>query len=325
MRYLSPLLLSVFVSTWLYSCRTDKPDPIPTGREYTIQLALDRERVDIEGSPLSAVKGKPNDIYAVQIWEKKQIDQALYTRYAYGIFDDEAALEVTLPEGSYYKIEVTMVPNAMSVIAKDADGKYQAPFTTSGINGGNNAPTNQFTLSKSLYLNNINIGNSVLADGTSYTRPDISRFYGVTDNFSPTGNATLRIGLKWVVFGLTVIPENMSGGSIKVEMDGAPTMTIRSDDPTSISQKIFTFKHTDPKSDWCADNYTESIPLTLTWTKSDGSEQVLRAASDPILFKRRQECIIRVDLSADNGSADGVIVTKEDETLTSSDEIVINP
>lgn len=302
----------------------DKPDPLPQGPTYTVHLNIDREFVDEEDMPMTMAQSSSNDLYAVQVYKKSGSN---YPRYAYGIFDNENAMTLELPAGATYKIEMTLVSDGATVIAKGTNGGYLEPFLIGGLGSGGGKVTNEFTLATSTYMSKLSTGyatvNEVGGIQTSYIRPSLSRFYGVTDNFTPTGDANLTIALKWVTFGLTVIPEGFNEGTIEIEMDGAPKLTLTPTDPAAITKKPFTFDHSLSSEDWTADNYSEDIPMSIVWIKGDGSRTVLRDKTAPTTFKRRVEKVLRLPL----GNADGnkVVISKDDETFTSSEEEVIAP
>lgn len=323
--YLSCSIL--LLSAALVSCRLDKPDPLPQGPTYSIKLNIDRERtIDEEDEPLTMVKGAPCDLYAVQVY-KKGITGS-YGKYAFGIFDNENDMVLDLPAGSTYKIEMTMVPNGASVIAKGENGGYREPFMISGFEAGPGKVTNKFTVSSSSYLTKLNSGYATLIGNNSetvgYNLPPISRFYGVADNFSPSEDTRLTIGLKWVCFALTVIPDGFTEGSIEIEMEGAPKLTVKPDSPSAITKKIFTFDHSLDTDEWMDDNYSETVPTRITWVKSDGSRKILRDKSTPTIFKRRYNKIFPIPCG-DTAPEGNITINKEDEILIDEVETIARP
>lgn len=300
------------------SCRMDKPDPLPEGPVRTVYIQIEREGIEEGNEPLMA-KGYPNDLYAIQV------NRGSLNKYAYGIFNNVDELKLELAGGQTYKIEVTMVGDGATMIAKDEEtGGYKEPFLLNGSNGGGVLnPDNQFKYSSVTSLFKLSSGQAAVHQpgGTTATfdRAPVSRFYGIVDKFNPDENTSLSIKLKWVVFGLTVIPEGFTAGRIEVELEGAPTMTITPADPTAVTKKIFSFRNGLIATDWCADDYSEEIPMTITWHKSDGTSVVLRDGTvTKTTFQRRTEKIIRLQLSGGSMS-----ITKEDETLIGSPEEVL--
>lgn len=323
--YLPSLIL--FMSLAFVACRMDKPDPLPEGSKYTIKLNIDRElTINEEDEPLTMVKGAPYDLYAIQVYRKGITGN--YSKYAYGIFDNESDMVLELPAGSTYKIEMTMVPNGASLIAKDENGGYLEPFTLGGFNAGPGKVTNAFTVSVSTYINKMNSGYATLgrqdAEAIGFNRPPISRFYGVIDNFTPSEDSRLTIDLKWVCFALTVAPEGFTEGSIEIELDGAPKLTVKPEDPTVITKKVFTLDHSLSSDDWTADNYSESVPIAVTWIKADGTRKVFRSADTPTIIKRRYNKIFPIP--CDDTTPEGnITVNKEDEILIDDIETFARP
>lgn len=326
MKYFGAATFLLFMSVIFISCQPDKPEPLPGGPKYSIRLNIDRERtINEENEPLTMVKGVPYDLYAVQIYKKGLNNN--YSKYAYGIFDNENDMFVELPAGATYKIEMTMVPDGASVIAKGENGGYLEPFATGGFGAGPGKVTNEFKTSVSSYIVKLNSGYAVLGQSggqqTGFNRPPISRFYGVVDNFTPDADTELTMELKWVCFGLTVVPEDFTEGTIEIEMESAPKLTVTPDDPTAVTKKIFTFDHSLNSEDWTAPDYSESIPITVTWIKADGTRVVFRPASTPTTVKRKQNKIFRIPCG--DGPHGNLTITKEDEILTDDVEIIARP
>ncbi|WP_298063245.1 hypothetical protein [uncultured Rikenella sp.] len=317
----------LWLSAALVSCRLDKPEPLPQEPTYSVRLNVDCERTIQEADePLTMVKGAPYDLYAVQVYKKGVTGN--YGKYAYGIFDNENDMVLDLPAGSTYKIEMTMVPNGVSVIAKGENGGYREPFMTGGFDAGPGKVTRAFTQSFSSYINKMNSGYAMLigegAEPAGYNRPPVSRFYGVVDNFTPTENSSLTIALKWVCFALTIVPEEFTEGSIEIEMEGAPMLTLTPGNPGAITKKIFTFAHSLSSEDWTDDNYSETVPISITWVKGDGTKVVLRDRSNPTVIKRRYNKIFTLPCG-DAAPKGNITITKEDEILIDEVETVARP
>lgn len=323
--YLPSIIL--FMSFIFVACRMDKPDPLPEGHKYSVKLNIDRElTLNEEDEPLTMVKGAPYDLYAIQVYKKGISGK--YGKYAYGIFDNENDMVLELPAGSTYKIEMTMVPNGASLIAKGENGGYLEPFSLGGFNAGPGKVTNVFNVSVSTYINKMDSGFATLsrqgAEAIGFNRPPISRFYGVIDNFTPSEDTGLTFNLKWVCFALTVVPEGFTEGSIEIEMEGAPKLTVKPDDPTAITKKVFTLDHSLSSDDWTADDYSESVPIEVTWIKADGTRKVFRPADTPTIIKRRYNKIFPIPCG--NTTPEGnITVDKEDEILIDEVDTLARP
>lgn len=314
------LIFILLAVSSMVSCRLDKPDPLP--EKYTVQLLLDREDIVERDEPLTLTKASSKDLYAVQIYKKGTIS---YSKYAYGIFDDESRMSLELELGSTYKIEVSVVPNGKDLIAKGENGGYQAPFVIGGFSGGAGKITNEFILATTNYIDEINVGKAVVNEEggkkTEYARPPIERYYGVVENYRPERGGTLTIPLKYVCFGLTIVPEDFTEGSIEVKMEGAPTFTLTPDDPTAITKKIFTFDNF-MGNDWTADDYSEDIPITITWTKADKSKIEFSKMTSYTITRKMNKILTLLCSNAGQGS---LVLERENDTLVDDPETLEQP
>lgn len=316
----------IFCSAWLLflpfifvSCRLDKPDPLPEKPKYTVRLLLDRELgIEEADEPLTLTKTTSDDLYAIQVYKKGIGSQ--YSKYAYGIFDDESQMNLELEIGSTYKIEVSLVPNGKSVIAKGENGGYQTPFLVGGFSGAPGKVTNQFVASSlNNYLENTSGKAAISEDGKEYARPPIERYYGVVEDYRPEEGGSLVIPLKYVCFGLTVVPEDFTEGSIEIKMNGAPTLTLTPDDPNAITRKIFTFENF-MGNDWAADDYSEDIAISIVWTKANKDKSTFSKA-----YKITRKTNKVLTVRCGNNKQGQIVLNKEDATLVDDNEIIEHP
>lgn len=318
-------ILVLLLPVALSSCRMDKPEPLPSGKTYAVHLDVTRERtIQEEEEPMAAQKASSTDLYGIQVYKK---GLSTYSKYAYGIYDNVEDIYLELAAGSTYKIEMTLIPNGKTTIATGSNGGYQEPFLVGGFSGEPGTVTNQMVQSINNYLDGLSSGYAVVqtSDGGSagYNRPPISRFYGVVE-FTPTADSRLTIDLKWVCFGLTIAPEGLTDGHIEVEMEGAPTLTVTPDTPDAVTKQIFTFDHSLSTADWSADDYSESVPITVTWVKSDGTRVVFRDQSTPTTLKRKINTIFPLSLT-EEASNSNVTINREEEILTDQVEVIVRP
>lgn len=311
--------------TW-NGCRWDKPAPVPTSQTYTVRLGVTREHtIQEEEEPMTTLKTAPTDLYGIQVYKK---GVSMYSKYAYGIYDNADDIYLELEAGSTYKIEMTLVPNGKNRIAAGVNGGYLEPFVIGGFNGGPGTVTNLMTTTVSNYLGGLANGYTVIstADGGSvgYNRPPVSRFYGVVEEFTPTNDAQLTLDLKWVCFGLTIVPDGLTDGHIDVAMEGAPTLTVTPDNPNAVTKQIFTFDHSLSTTDWRADDYSESVPITVTWVKADGTRVLFRDGTTPTILKRKINTIFPLTLTDEN-SHSNVTINREEEILTDQVEVIVRP
>lgn len=322
-----PLLCLSFIlltALGLVSCRLDKPDPLPERPKYSVRLLFEREGESQESEePLSllqaATKASTDDLYAVQVYKKG----LSYSKYGYGIFDDESAINLPLEVGSTYKIEVSLVPNGKNLIAKGINGGYETPFTIGGFSGGPGKATNQFVQSTSNYIETMNEGKAVLKeDGVEYSRPPISRYYGVVEDYQAKEDEALSIPLKLAGFGLTIVPKGFTEGSIEVKMDGAPTFTLTPDAPDAVTQKIFTFENFGGLEEWTTDDYSENIKIAITWTKANNKKITFGKPTTSYKITRKTNKILT--LSCGDGT-NHIVFDREDDTLTDDPETLERP
>lgn len=322
MRKIYPSLLGMLLLL-LAGCRNDKPSPDPdSGTQYEVKLNLKREKVTIDEAPLEMSKASTNDLYGVQIWKE---DSDL-TPVAYGFFDDLSKMKLPLDASSTYKIEVTLVPNGKNVIGVDVVGNYRAPFLMQDRDGTKLDNTFHFTSDR--YFFRLNRGYaSHVSIGMKNPSPicEMSRFYGKIENFTPTANSTLNLELKWVVFGLTIIPEGLTEGtSLYLYMGGGPEIEIFPDNPNAYQKNIFTFSGEGGSSaNWEDDDYSEAIPMQILWKKENEYYPIeILDINDPnpMVFKRRVEHIIRVNLTDENDFD----ISRESEELKSSEEVTFH-
>ena len=219
-----------------------------------------------------------------------------------------------------------MIEEGTSRIAQDDHGGYHEPFVLNGASGGPGKITNQFTESMMQGLKTLTTGyayvNQEGAEAAGYNRAPVSRYYG-TAEITPTEDTRLTIDLKWACFGLTVVPTDFTEGRIEVEMEGAPLLTVTPDAPDAVTKQIFTFDHSLSSDDWTADDYSEEVPISITWIKDDGSKVFFRYASDPTTVKRKTNKIFQISCS--NNTNGNIIIDKEDPTLTDDVETLVVP
>lgn len=319
MRKIYPSLLGMLLLL-LTGCRNDKPTPDPkSGTQYEVKLNLKRERVTIEVAPLDISKASTNDLYGVQVWK----EGTSLTPVAYGLFDDLSQMSLPLESSETYTVEVTLIPNGKNVIGIDVVGNYRAPFLVQ--DGEGTKLDNTFHFSSDRYFHRLNRGSAShvsIGMKTPSMRPEMSRFYGKIENYTPDAeNSTLTIELKWVVFGLTIIPEGLTEGYLQIGMSGGTVLEIYPDNPTAITKKIFTFAGSDGKSDWINDDYSEAIAMSIDWIIENQLPIEILSFYDqnPIVFKRRVEQIIRINLTDENDFD----ISREAEELKSSEEVTL--
>lgn len=314
------LLFLICMITLCWSCSSGsegepEPEPIPgEPKEYIVSLGLTGE-IDIEESPLSKASG--NDLYGIQVYSKTSTTE--YTPYAYGLFDDKSLMNIKLLEGYNYKFQVTMIVDGKNRIGCQNNNKYSQPFHT--VN-----PMGYCTLSNLFNYTNANY--MVIDDGFTDIKlggilnihiANVERFYGEIENYNPTENGSISINMKRVSFGVKFIAEDLTEGKLKINIKEAPELNIPYGQ-TEI-QDIFTFKNTYPNGlTWTKDNYSETIPVSISWEKADGA--IVPLINKDITFKRNVLTTVTIKVK-DTSINNNIDITQESGEMTKGENITI--
>lgn len=304
------------------SCSKDDIDNEESveGKEYAVKIGFDGE-ISISESPL--LKNTGDDLYGVQVYVKDG-KSGNYAPYAYGLFDTPSLMEVKLISGSIYKFEASMVENGKNKIYHSSSSlDYHDPF--GAIKFAYAPLNNKFVYSSSDFMNGLYRGWSDIESGKllgdEYSRPNTTRFYGTHLDYSPSGDNSLTINMKKVCFGAKLVTEGLTNGEVVVDIEGAPQLIIAYS--STVVQDVFTFAGGSSDGRWINDDYSESIPVSISWHKSDGS--VKPVSSSNINFKRNKLTTITVKLSGDSQvSASGKVnISLEDNEMQLGDNIVV--
>lgn len=307
------LLVAIVFSSGITGCSNEEDTSnTPTGnpKEYTVTLGFSGEITDITESPL---RDTANDLYGIQVYSSPaQKDE--YKPYAYGLFDNKAGMIIKLLEGYKYKFESTMVVDGKNRM-DDRNGRYAQPFYW---NSNSTPISNKFIYAPDIINNGLAWGLTSLKTG-GYNLPNIERYHGVTMDYIPSENATVSIDMRKVFFGAKFIVEGLNSGSLLINMEDAPSMTI--EHPATEVEDHFTFKHLSTNSiDWTQDSYSEDVPVIITWDKGDGV--VVPVASQTIIFKRNKLTTITVQIKEES-SEEGVDISEEDTPMQPGDNITL--
>lgn len=284
-------------------------------KEYIVNLGFSGEITNIEESPLS--RAVTNDLYGIQVYSKPSSGSE-YKPYAYGLFDDKANINIKLLEGYNYKFECTMIVDGKNKI-HNYNGGYSMPFSLSM--GEVTVIQRAFIYSSSSYMNNIAYGASVeIGNSGVLYHSKTDRYYGQISDYNPVENGNVSINMKRVSFGLKVITEGLTEGRIKITLKDASDLYITY--PNIEVQDIFAFQGTyGPDADWISDTYSETIPLSMSWEKSDGA--VVPLVTKDITFKRNKLTTITVKVK-DNSINNGVDVSQENTPMGDGGNITID-
>lgn len=290
------------------------PQPGPV-KEYIINLGFSGEITNIEESPLTKAFG--NDLYGVQVFSMPttETDARKYKAYAYGLFDDKTKMTIKLLEGYKYKFVSTMVVDGKSELIYRSN--YSLPFNVEGSPKSELNNVFTYTTNKGMYM--LDNGAATMSDGESYNVPILNRYYGELIDYIPNENKRASIYMKRVSFGAEVILEGFNEGRAIIAIKGAPILEIKH--PEVKINKIFTFNGRSSITNWTQDDYTEKIPVSISWEKKDGA--VVPLVSQDITFKRNKLTTITVK-AKDNSVDNGVDVTEDKTEMGKGDNIVID-
>lgn len=306
-------LLCMIALSWSCSSSSEgepEPEPVPgQPKEYIVSLGMAGEILDIDESPLS--KASSNDLYGIQVYSKTSTTK--YAPYAYGLFDDKSLMTIKLLEGYTYKFEATMVVDGKNKIYSFENQKYDEPFSVSSAT----LLENKFVFDNTERMF-FELGFATLKQSytCNYYIPNIERFYGITEEYKPMGNENISIEMKRVCFGVKFIAEGLTEGKLKINIQQAPELNILHGQ--SEIQDIFTFYHA--LSALTTDNYSETIPVSISWEKSDGA--IVPLINKDITFKRNVLTTITIKVK-DTSTNNNIDITQESGEMTQGDNITI--
>lgn len=279
----------------------------PTEPEYvTVSLGLNVE-LDYEYEPLTRAE-ENNDLYGIQVYSTPYpaAENAQWTKFAYGLFDNVDNLTIKLIRGYEYKFVATMVKDGKNKVEHYSDGSYRSPFNHQDSSNGYSATP----LSMSFIYGNLglNLERVLFAEYLN-----IEQYYGELEGFIPGDNESkATIELKRTSFGAKYVakgdyPEN---GTLEIIMgdDPKPHLTLNLAEGNEVSD-IFSFRC--QRDAWLDENYTETIPVLLRIAYSDGTSAPL--GTHDIAFKRNTTTVVNVDLSVGGENGVGFEITEEGE------------
>lgn len=310
------LLLLMLAACFFAAC-TNNDEPIEsnpnneTPKEYIVSLGFSGEITDITESPLS--RAVSDDLYGIQVYSTPAATNEEYAPYAYGLFDDKNNMVIKLLEGYKYKFVVTMVVDGKNILHSDAKEYYS-------LFGYETPICSNFEYSGQEQLSSLDNGATWMKNSNLCYRAMVERFYGEISDYEPIENGMISIEMKRVSFGAKFIAENFTEGTLNIQMEDAPSLVMEYPDTTI--KEIFTFKNGYGNGDaWTADDYFETIPISITWAKNDGA--VVPLVTQNITFKRNKLTTITVKIN-DAGIENGVNISTENEEIQPGDNIVID-
>ena len=289
------------------------PEDEPRCREVSLTLAGEvTGDVDISQEPLSKAAGGAGDLYVVNVYSKESAGAA-NRLYAYGTFDHADGLHLQLEEGYLYEIRVTYVPNAAEVLNWVDDTTYSWQLenyqgtlmnrfvrATSYDDGGFDATAGRIFRK---------------ADGLSYYRPHIDRYYGEVTDFDPAASASVTVNLYRAVFGVRLNITGLTEGSLTFAMADAPDIVVRADSLYT-PEVVCQFYYPDRVAEAVADGeeYTENAWTTIEWT-NDAGDRTVTLHNYTLTYTRVKRSIFNITLEQGVATKGGVNLQVETEDV----------
>lgn len=297
--------LALVVGGALVACSQDESlgtDPEPDF--YTVQLGWDGEILDVVGYEPLTRANSADDIYGIQVYSRDATTPT-WTPYAYGLFDGAADITINLLKGYKYKFVATMVRDGKNRLVNNSGG-YYTPFNHNVVGGSTQTTfNNAFDYQLSIYLDGLASGTAHLKSPQGvYGLPNTDRFYGELTDYEPGDkNATAKIKMKRVGFGAKFIAKGKKAkeGTLHVQMTGAPAMELALTNSDNQISDTFTFANV--KAAWEDNKYTETIDVTINWTRPDGT--TLPLGTHAVTYKRNATTVVQVKIEND-GEEEGL-------------------
>ena len=281
---------------------------IEEDRYIPVSLGFAGEVTDIFTSPMSR-GNEYKDWYQIQVYSSP-IGESDYSYYGYGFFDNTENMIINLKEGYEYKFVADMI----------VDGE-QSIHCFALVNSGWARIGNSFYLSFDEHIRYLGDG-YIYMNKDIYNRPDVDRFFGITEGYVPSEKGKVSIKMKRVSFGAHFIPQNFPDGKIEIAIDQAPTTIIDATEGTETDKITIYFNNT-----WAAymdDKYTEDIAVNVIWVKDDGMR--VPVISQEFTFQRNHNTHIKFSLTnsaktntfgivADEAWEEGEIIEVEKEGI----------
>ena len=288
----------------------------PSEPEYvTVSLGLNVE-LDYEYEQLTRAE-ENNDLYGIQVYSTPipATENAEWTKYAYGLFDNTDNLTIKLIRGYEYKFETVMVKDGKDKVEFHSSG-YREPFMHEHL------PSNYSSTPLSTSFIYGKLGMSKWGEYGINDYLNVELYYGELEGYTPGDNdSKATIELKRTSFGAKFIAKGdyAENGVLEVIMKNRsqPHLTLNLAEGNKVSD-IFSFD--DVRAAWLDENYTETIPVLLRIAYSDGTSAPL--GTHDITFKRNTITVVNVDLSVGGDSGVGFEVTDGGE-MPEGSEITI--
>ena len=309
-------LLMVFIcSMYMPSCENEQTNSNDDNGYITVSLGFTGEAPNITTTPMSRAN-EAKDWYQIQVYSCP-IGKSNYTYYGYGFFDNTENMTINLKEGYQYKFVADMIVDASEKI-------YEFCLSNSGWASIGNS----FYFSTYEHIRFLGEGYVYMSQPyDQYNRPDVDRFYGITEGYIPSENGSVSIDMKRVAFGAKFVAKDFTSGSLEIQIDQSPTKTLKCADG-NVAEWIVSFYNT--ASAYRNDNYSENIAVNIIWVKDDGVRSPI--VSENIAFVRNHLTTIEFEVKEEAESNSFNITANEEwetgDTITVGNDGIdtdINP
>lgn len=303
--------MAVLFCTLLYiSCSNveslSEQGVIQEPESYTISLGV--------GESTSS-RASGNTIYGINVYFDKEKDGVQDDIYAYGLFDDQSKMSLTLLSGYKYKFVCSAVKDGKSKLYCGPYGSntfagYANPFQTEA--SVSTMLENKFITGATTYLSGLGSGKAILKKGdasyASVTYPSIERYYGEVADYTPVKNGTVNIPLKKTYFGSKLVVKGDLDGTVTVTCEtGSTIWSVNTTEELEEEGTIYSYSSV--YGCWLNESNL-SATITMTYDSNRGDYWDL-SNSKTITFKRNVMTTITVNVTPDYSSGSFNVLEEE--------------
>lgn len=299
-------LLALIMATNFASCSNNDDFILDEPKEekyITVGLGCSGELLEVTNSPLG--RSTEDDLYGIQVYTIVEEAGSSYNNYAYGVFSSLENITIKLLEGQKYKFAVTILVNGVS----------KGFNFYNNYDGGEVEAGSQFEYSETFGLDVTQLSYSMVDAELLDFHYEFDRYYGEVE-YTANEEEQINIATKRTSYGVNFIAENLTEGTLKIEVKDRYTVELTEDKPSY--ESIYTYSNiyaawlgnaiwNDESEDYEYETYTSEKKLILTWIKDDGSN--LPMGTYNISFKRNVKNTIKIYV-ADITESKGIAVTK---------------
>lgn len=303
----------MIVASGITSCSkvTDDVTPKTDSGEIIVPLSIGGEISNLGNTPLGRASG--TDLLYLHACTVDQ--NGHFTEYAYGLFDDFSNIDIALREGVRYSFFATLIKEGKTRILND-NGYWCMPF--------NSELTNEFIYDDNYDYSFIRQGYAQLADGMVYMRPELDRYYGETQPSVFNSGNTVKIDLARTVFGIKVITENFTDGSLLLYLYDEKAFEITA--PQTEASKVFSLYDLSQAFNIDVLNKTEYTNqykefVTVKVVRKNAGNEEIPVGEQSIQFTRNMMTTLKVKIKSDMFE-NGVSITTESTAMIDSGEVI---